>query len=127
MKHAIQIRNLKLGFDSKILMQSGNVDIPQGELIGLIGRNGVGKSTLFRCLLGNFPYEGSVLVDGEELRGLSPGKRAKKIAYIPQNHRPTFGYTVLDTALVRQHEMGAPVLTEIPREMKKSHKPSIRQ
>jgi len=35
--------------------------------------------------------------------------------------------TVLDTALVRQHEMGAPVLTEIPREMKKSHKPSIRQ
>ena len=35
--------------------------------------------------------------------------------------------TVLDTALVRQHEMGAPVLTEIPREMQKSHKPSIRQ
>ena len=35
--------------------------------------------------------------------------------------------TVLDTALVRQHEMGAPVLTDIPREMKKSHKPSIRQ
>ena len=35
--------------------------------------------------------------------------------------------TVLDTALVRQHEMGAPVLTEIPREIKKSHKPSIRQ
>ena len=35
--------------------------------------------------------------------------------------------TVLDTALVRQHEMGTPVLTEIPREMKKSHKPSIRQ
>ena len=35
--------------------------------------------------------------------------------------------TVLDTALVRQHEAAAPVLTEIPREMKKSHKPSIRQ
>ena len=35
--------------------------------------------------------------------------------------------TVLDTALVRQHDMGAPVLTEIPREMQKNHKPSIRQ
>ena len=60
----------------------------KGELLSVLGPNGAGKSTLFRCLLGGIDgYSGA-----REL--------AARIAYIPQIHRPTFGYSVLDTALM---------------------------
>ena len=66
----------------------------KGELLSVLGPNGAGKSTLFRCLLG------SIELDGREVRSLSRRELAARIAYIPQIHRPTFGYSVLDTALM---------------------------
>ena len=107
----IKIEHLVKNYGSFCAVDDISFSVEYGEFVSVLGPNGVGKSTLFRCLLGNFPYEGSVLVDGEELRGLSPGKRAKKIAYIPQNHRPTFGYTVLDTALMGTTRQISPFLS----------------
>lgn len=73
----------------------------KGELLSVLGPNGAGKSTLFRCLLGGIDgYSGSIELDGREVRGLSRRELAARIAYIPQIHRPTFGYSVLDTALM---------------------------
>ena len=65
----------------------------KGELLSVLGPNGAGKSTLFRCLLGGIDgYSGSIELDGREVRGLSRRELAARIAYIPQIHRPTFGY-----------------------------------
>lgn len=73
----------------------------KGEFLSVLGPNGAGKSTLFRCLLGGIDgYSGSIELDGREVRGLSRRELAACIAYIPQIHRPTFGYSVLDTALM---------------------------
>lgn len=73
----------------------------KGELLSVLGPNGAGKSTLFRCLLGGIDgYSGAIELDGREVRGLSRRELAARIAYIPQIHRPTFGYSVLDTALM---------------------------
>ena len=108
---SIVAENLSCSYGSRPVLRHVSFSLEKGKILSVLGPNGVGKSTLFRCLLGNFPYEGSVLVDGEELRGLSPGKRAKKIAYIPQNHRPTFGYTVLDTALMGTTRQISPFLS----------------
>lgn len=97
MKQAIEIRNLKLGFDSKILMQSGNVDIPQGELIGLIGRNGVGKSTLLRCISGiEQPMSGTILVAGEPVETMSPAQRAKIVSFVATENVRINGLRVKD-------------------------------
>lgn len=72
-----------------------------GELMTVLGPNGAGKTTLFRCILGTLPdYTGTVLTDGTDMRRLSRRERAARVAYIPQIHRPTFGYTVLDTVLM---------------------------
>jgi iron complex transport system ATP-binding protein len=58
--------------------------------------NGVGKSTLFRCILGLLNgYSGEILLDGENIRKLSAGEMAKRIAYIPQIYYPSFNYSVL--------------------------------
>ena len=108
---SIIVENLSCSYGSRPVLRQVSFSLEKGEILSVLGPNGVGKSTLFRCLLGNFPYDGKVLVDGEELRGLSPGKRAKKIAYIPQNHRPTFGYTVLDTALMGTTRQISPFLS----------------
>ena len=73
----------------------------KGEFLSVLGPNGAGKSTLFRCLLGGIDgYSGAIELDGREVRGLSRRELAARIAYIPQIHRPTFGYSVLDTALM---------------------------
>ena len=97
MKQAIEIRNLKLGFDNKTLMQSGNVDIPQGELIGLIGRNGVGKSTLLRCISGiEQPLAGSILVAGEQIETMSPAQRAKIVSFVATENVRINGLRVKD-------------------------------
>ena len=73
----------------------------QGELLSVLGPNGAGKSTLFRCILGGLPdYGGAILLDGRDIRTLDQRALAAHIAYIPQIHRPTFGYSVLATVLM---------------------------
>lgn len=73
----------------------------EGDFLAVLGPNGVGKSTLFRCILGIISsYKGSIKIDGTDIRSLSKREMARRIAYIPQIHRPTFGYTVLDTVLM---------------------------
>lgn len=73
----------------------------EGELIVLLGANGVGKSTLFKCILGLLEgYEGSILIDGTEASEMTARSLSKKIAYIPQLHYPSFGYSVLNMVLM---------------------------
>lgn len=82
-------------------LQNVSFTARQGELLSVLGPNGAGKSTLFRCILGGLPdYGGAILLDGRDARTLDQRALAAHIAYIPQIHRPTFGYSVLDTALM---------------------------
>ena len=82
-------------------LQNVSFTARQGELLSVLGPNGAGKSTLFRCILGSLPdYGGAILLDGRDARTLDQRTLAAHIAYIPQIHRPTFGYSVLDTALM---------------------------
>ena len=67
----------------------------------MLGPNGVGKSTLFRCILGRLNgYSGRVLADGDDLRALPRREAARRLAYIPQIHTQTFAFSVLDTVLM---------------------------
>ncbi len=72
-----------------------------GQLVALMGPNGVGKSTLFKCIL-NFldTYSGEVLIDGTSTRNMSRSALAKNIAYIPQATRQVFDFTCLELALM---------------------------
>lgn len=54
------------------------------QFIGLIGPNGVGKTTLLRAIAGLIPFQGSVTLDGTSLAELSPRSRARAIAYLAQ-------------------------------------------
>ncbi len=54
----------------------------EGDLC-ILGRNGVGKSTLLRALCGLIPYRGSLTLEGREVRSYSPRERARMLTYIP--------------------------------------------
>ena len=98
---SIEIRNLSFSYGSHEVLRDINVDIPDGTLVNVLGPNGVGKSTLFRCILGLIgDYEGTVVVNGRDMRSLSIRERAAEISYIPQAHAPIYDYEVLDVVLM---------------------------
>lgn len=73
----------------------------EGDLLAVLGPNGVGKSTLFKCMLGFLRnYSGSIYLNGSDVRSMTHKEIAKQIAYIPQSTYPVFNYEVLDVVLM---------------------------
>lgn len=81
----------------------------EGQLLSVLGPNGVGKSTLFRCILGLLSgYAGTIRLDDADTRPMSAREIAHRIAYIPQTHYPAFNYSVFDMVLMgTTHAIGA--------------------
>jgi iron complex transport system ATP-binding protein len=76
------------------------LDLEEGEWVGLIGPNGAGKTTIVRAVAGLLPYEGSVLLWGEELRSLARRDIARRAAVVPQNPVIPPDMTVLEYVLL---------------------------
>ena len=76
---SIEVSNLSFSYGSREILHDLTFSIPDGCLVNVLGPNGVGKSTLFRCILGLNPgYSGSILVNGKELNRLSVRERARE-------------------------------------------------
>jgi len=75
--------------------------VSQGQLCGLFGPNGCGKTTLFKCCLKFLNFKkGSISVDETNINRLSIREMAKLVAYVPQEHKPSFPYLVRDVVLM---------------------------
>ena len=98
---SIEVKGLRFAYGERRVLGGIDFSAGEGELIALLGPNGAGKSTLMRCLLGLLKgYEGSVAIDGQDIRALSRPALSKKIAYIPQSAPAVFNYTVLELVLM---------------------------
>ena len=97
----MHVKDLRFAYGDHEVLGGISFDTEYGQFISVLGPNGVGKSTLFRCLLGlSTPTGGEVTVDGEKISHLSPAQLARKMAYIPQSHHPLFNFSVLDMVLM---------------------------
>lgn len=97
----LEARALSIGFGSRVLARDLSLTLPTGEILCLLGPNGVGKTTLFRSLLGlQNPLGGQVLVDGTDMAALTPAEIARRIAYVPQAQTGYFPFTVFDVVLM---------------------------
>ena len=97
----IEVKNLSFSYGDRPVLQDISFSVGEGELLSILGSNGVGRSTLFRCILGLLSgYTGEVLVDGINARSFSAREAAKHIAYIPQSSHPMFNYSVFDIVLM---------------------------
>ena len=68
------------------ILRGVNLEVNAGEVVALMGRNGVGKTTTLRCITGMLPVRnGAVIFDGQNITKLAPDVRARSgIAYVPQ-------------------------------------------
>ena len=81
MNDIIKIENLKKSYGKKVVLDGISLSLGENQIIGLLGPNGCGKTTLIKTLTGLIKdYEGSILIDGEK-----PGVHSKSIiAYLPE-------------------------------------------
>ena len=94
----LSARGLSAGYGESRVLRGIDLDIYPGETIGLMGRNGMGKTTLIRTLIGLLPArEGQVLLDGNDAAGLPAFARARKgIAVVPEGRGVFAGLTVME-------------------------------
>ena len=98
---SIEVKDLSFSYGDHAVLHNISFSVGKGEFLSFLGPNGVGKSTLFRCVLGLLSgYTGTVTVDGIDARSFSIREAAKHIAYIPQSSRPVFNYSVFDIVLM---------------------------
>jgi len=82
----LQVKSLDQYYGESHTLWEMNLDVPEGACLCLLGRNGVGKTTLLKTVMGLIKSSGgSMLFDGVDLAGLKPEKRAELgIGYVPQ-------------------------------------------
>lgn len=82
----LSVRNLRAGYHGVQILRNIDLDVNEGECIGLFGHNGMGKTTLLRTIMGFISHSGGTIdFDGEDISGLAPWRRARLgIGYLPQ-------------------------------------------
>ncbi len=98
---SLTIDNLSFSYGKHEVLQKVSFTAQAGELLAILGPNGVGKTTLFKCILGlERRYTGRISADGGDLAALSPRERAHRVASIPQAHPLSFRYSAFDMILM---------------------------
>lgn len=94
----LQASNLNLGYNGHIVVQDFNLVISPKTIVGLVGPNGSGKTTILRALAGLLPLQdGKVLIDGKSISELDSKKRARRIGWVPQRETLAWSLTVEET------------------------------
>lgn len=98
--YSLTVSRLSAGYGRHMVLKDISFQTRPGELTGLLGPNGCGKTTLLRALCGQLPYSGSCLLNGRPLEGLSSRKLARLISYIPQRSGIGISLPVIDVVLM---------------------------
>ena len=92
---AVALEDVHFSYGKKPVLDGVSLSAPTGCVCGIFGPNGSGKSTLFRCCLGLLrPQQGIIRVGGEDIASLGITDLARRISYVPQEHKPGFPFTV---------------------------------
>lgn len=98
---SLEVKDLSFGYDERIVLNNMSLTAHSGEVLSILGPNGVGKSTLFKCILGLLPnYTGRVTVNGFNASDLSVRELARQIAYVPQRSEPVYNFSVQEIVLM---------------------------
>lgn len=96
-----EVRNGTFGYEKRRILNNISFDVENGEVMSVLGSNGVGKTTLLKCMMGFLKWErGCTYIDGKPLEEYSHKDVWKKIAYVPQAKGAAFAYTALDMVVL---------------------------
>ncbi|HYL20009.1 MAG TPA: urea ABC transporter ATP-binding subunit UrtE [Burkholderiales bacterium] len=115
----LTISGLNQYYGSSHTLRDVSFDVPMGQCTALLGRNGVGKTTLLKCLMGVLPIRsGSITFGGQELKSLPPFQRVRLgMGFVPQGREIFARLTVEENILMglATHKRGSPA--DIPGEI----------
>jgi urea transport system ATP-binding protein len=98
----LSVRGLNQYYGGSHTLRGIDLDVPAGSCTALLGRNGVGKTTLLRCLMGELPVRsGTVTLDSQDVTPLPAWQRARRgVAYVPQGREIFSRLTVSENLAV---------------------------
>lgn len=97
----LEIKNLTFSYDKHIVFKDLNFKLESPDVLSILGPNGIGKTTLIKCLLGiKKKTSGEILIDGKEIDEFNKKDFYSFVAYLKQGGKETSIYTVLDTVLL---------------------------
>lgn len=98
MTAALDLNGLTVRLNGREVVRQASFTLPRGRLMALIGPNGAGKTSLLRAVAGaaTGDWQGGIAIAGRDQRTLTPGQRARMVAYLPQQRDIAWGLAVRD-------------------------------
>ena len=96
----LSVNHLSAGYCKKNILSDVSFSLEEGRILGVLGANGCGKTTLLKCLCGILPHEGECILLGEKIEKLSARQIAQKCSYIPQRSGISIEISALDVVLM---------------------------
>ncbi len=104
MDELLKVEHVSKDFGDFRALNDVSFTMGKGRMVGLIGPNGCGKSTLMKCICGiHDTTEGKITVDGNDVDELSASEVAKLVANVPAEPGQTFGMTVMDMVMLGRY------------------------
>ncbi len=93
----LEVKNGNFSYGSRKILDDVNFEVSSGEILCVLGSNGVGKTTLLKCMMGlqNW-HSGESLIDGQNIKSMNIKEFWQKIAYVPQAKNSVFSFSALD-------------------------------
>ncbi|WP_352400757.1 ABC transporter ATP-binding protein [Anaerotignum sp.] len=96
-----EVKGGSFGYNSKQILNNISFSIENGEVMSVLGSNGVGKTTLLKCMMGFLKWnQGETVVDGTNIQNIPAKELWKKIAYVPQAKGSAFAFSALDMVVL---------------------------
>lgn len=97
----LKIENLNFYYGEHHALKNITFEIDKPALWALMGPNGGGKTTFFKCIMGFLkPYSGNIIINNNHYKNITTSKMAKLTSYVPQEHKPPFPFTVREIVLM---------------------------
>jgi branched-chain amino acid transport system ATP-binding protein len=97
----LEVEDLHAGYGQGLVLQGISFAVEQGQIVSVLGPNGAGKTTTLRAVSGMVSTRGRIALDGEDVRGRSPDRIARKgIAHVPEGRGTFTDLTVEENLLV---------------------------
>ncbi|MFO1167996.1 MAG: ABC transporter ATP-binding protein [Rhodoblastus sp.] len=99
----LEVSGLNAYYGKSHILQGVDFHVNEGEIVSLLGRNGVGRSTTIKAIMGDVPPQGSIKFKGREIAGLKPHQIARLgLGYVPENRDIFPSLTVRQNLLLGQ-------------------------